>query len=281
MNEAAWVALSLTERIGIKTLRALLRYFDNDVEAILAAESAELQKVSGVGPKIAQGIRKINLKQIERAIPRWQEAGIQILPLDHPQYPARLRELDDAPPTLLLRGQWPVNLDRCLAVVGTRSPSKQGDQTAQALGLHLAERGNVVISGLALGIDSIAHMATLAVPQGQTIAVLGCGVSNIYPPKHETLAQAILRRGAVMSELHPQASTSPSHLVARNRIISGLSQAVIIVETSIEGGAMYAARFAAQQGRPIYAVDFPVSGNQALIEAGAIVIRPDLRDLPF
>jgi DNA processing protein len=281
MNEAAWVALSLTERIGIKTLRALLKYFDNDVEAILTAEPGELQKVSGVGPKIAQSIRKINLRQIERAIPQWKNAGIQILPLDHPQYPAKLRQLGDAPPTLLLRGVWPVNLERCLAVVGTRTPSRQGNQIAQALSLYLAERGYTVISGLALGIDSVAHMAALAVPNGQTVAVLGCGVLNIYPPRHQTLAEAIIRRGTVLSELHPQASTNPSHLVARNRIITGLSRGLIVVETSVEGGAMYAARFAEQQRCPIYAVDHHASGNQTLIAAGASVIRPDLRDIPF
>jgi DNA processing protein len=280
MNGVTWIALSLTDRVGIKTLHALIDHFDGNIDSILSADSRELQKVSGIGPKIAHSISKINVKSVEQAITRWRQAGIHIITLDHPEYPARLRSLDDAPPTLFVKGQWPPTIDKCVAIVGTRNPSAEAQKVTQSLTFRLIERGYRIISGLALGIDSIAHTSTLAIPDGYTIAVLGCGVLNIYPPKHEALAEAIMRRGAVLSELHPQASTSPPYLVARNRIISGLSDAVIVIETSAEGGAMYAARFAQQQKRPLYALESSASGNQALVEAGATVIRSDLSDLP-
>lgn len=283
MIDPAWVALSLIDRVGRRTLDALSSAFHNDLRAILTAEARDLQRVPGVGPKIARSIRAVNLAQVEANIARWEQHGVRILTLRDDDYPRRLRPLADAPPTLFAIGQLDKNRYNrpCAAIIGTRQPTAAAQQAAQELALRLAERGYAIVSGLAFGIDRTAHQSALAVPSGATLAVLGCGVLNIYPAQHQELARAVIGRGLVLSECHPDAPPGPSALVARNRIITGLSDAVIVVETSTEGGAMHAARFASQQGRTLYALDYPASGNRALIAAGAIPLRPDLSELPF
>jgi len=281
MIDSAWVALSLTERIGSKTLRTLMAHFNHDPRAILAADVDALQQVPGIGPKIAERIQAINLKQVEQAIPRWQSEGVRILVTDDYDYPRPLRPLDDAPPTLFVRGQWPLPSKKRIAVVGRREPSPNGRATASRLGMILAEQGHAVISGLAYGVDAAAHNGALTMPGAYLLAVLGCGVLNVYPPDHQGLAQAILRQGALVSEVHPYAKPAASNLVARNRIITGLSDAVIVVETEVDGGAMHAARFALAQGRPVYTFDWPATGNRALLANGAVALPPDLHDLPF
>jgi DNA processing protein len=281
MTNTAWIALSLTGRIGNKTLQALLKHFDGDPQAILAADVKKLQQVAGVGPKIAQSIREIDLKRVEKAMQRWRRAGIRAMPMYDDDYPPRLRLLDDAPPTLFVRGNWQPNFAKSVAIVGTRQPTEAARKLAQNLSTALVEKDYAVISGMAVGIDSAAHYGALIVPKGYTLAVLGCGVTNIYPQEHERLAQVVMKQGAILSEVNPAGSTSPSQLVARNRIISGLSDAVVVIETETDGGAMYAARFAAQQGRPIYTVKSQASGNRALIADGAGVIDWHLQDLPF
>jgi DNA processing protein len=281
MIDPAWVALSLTEHVGGKTLRNLVQHFNGDTRAILAADTAALRKVPGVGPVIARSIQAIDLAKVEAAIPRWQAAGVDLVTLDTPRYPPRLRQLPDAPATLFVRGDWPEAIPRSVAVVGTRSPSVISQNIANNLGLSLAERGYMVISGLALGVDTAAHLGALAVSGCLTLAVLGCGVLNVYPRTNLGLAEAIRGRGALLAEVSPEAVPNPAVLVARNRIISGLSDALIVVETSIQGGAMYAARFARKQGRTLYAVANDASGNRQLLQEGALPVAPDLSDLPF
>jgi DNA processing protein len=280
MTDAAWVALSLVDRVGGKTLRALMQHFNHNPQAILNADVDALRQVPGIGPKIAHNIRAVNISVVEQAIPRWVEAGIQLITFNDAAYPPRLRQLDDAPPTLFVRGAWQPRLDKSIAIVGRRKPSPSAYQIAQNLGSELAQKGYTIISGLAYGIDYAAHQGALAI-DGGTIAVLGSGVLNIYPADHASLAQAMLRRGAIVSEVQPNAQPNSANLVARNRIITGLSDAVVIVETDIDGGAMYAARFALAQGRTVYAVDNGAGGNRELLAKGAVPIRPDLRDLPF
>ncbi len=270
----AWIALSLVEHVGAKKLRALADAFDGDLDAVLAADAKALQRVPGIGPKISATIRAVDLAVVAEAIPRWGAAGIALITLDDPAYPDALRQIADAPPTLFVVGAW--HDLHSVAVVGTRSPSRLAADAARQICYELAQRGIQVISGLALGIDSAAHIGALAHPSGITSAVLGSGVLNVYPPGNRPLAQAIVGRGALLSEVHPSAQPKPSTLVARNRIISGLCQAVIVVETAVDGGAMHAARRATDQGRRVYTLDLPASGNRALLDSGAIPITPDL-----
>ncbi len=280
MNDVGWIALSLTGRIGNKTIQALLKHFDDSTSAILEADAQSLREVVGVGPKIAQSIGSIDLKQVEAALKNWQRAGVRILTLKDDDYPRPLKGLDDAPPTLFVRGE-NATFEKSIAIVGTRNPSDEARNFAQNLSTHLVERGYTIISGLALGIDSAAHFGAIIHPDGRTGAVLGCGVLNVYPKEHKRLAEKISLQGFVMSEVNPESTTSPANLVARNRIITGLSDGVIVVETAVDGGAMYAARFATQQGRPIYTVDSKASGNQALITGGATILSRNFEQLPF
>jgi DNA processing protein len=273
MIDPAWVALSLVERVGSKKLRALVTAFGS-AEAALAADKAALLDIPGIGTKTAAAICALDLREAERAIQRWQSNGVRLITLDHPAYPVRLRELDDAPPTLFVRGVWDeraVN-GRAVAIVGTRSPSPQAETAAQHIAFTLAARGYSIVSGLARGIDTQAHMGALACSGGYTLAVLGGGVLNIYPPENESHAKAISMYGALVSEQMPYADSKATYLVARNRVITGLCEAVIVIETETDGGAMHAARRALEQGRRLYTLDLPASGNRALIEAGASVV---------
>lgn len=280
--DPAWVALSLVEHIGGIKLRALVAHFGS-ADAVLKASSAELRRVPGIGTKIARGISSVDLSAVERDMRRWRAKGIRIITQDEPAYPAILRTVDDAPATLFVRGRWsPAHvLKPKIAIVGTRAPTERAVKAAHELALHAVERGFSVVSGLAFGIDQAAHTGALAFPGGVTLAVLGGGVLNVYPREHERLANDICEYGALLGETHPDGEPKPAALVARNRIISGLSAQVVVVETSETGGAMHAARRALAQGRALYTLDLPAGGNQMLIREGARALPPDHVMLPL
>lgn len=282
-----WVALSLVDHLGGSKLLALAAHFDGNLPRLLAAPVRELQAVRGIGPRIAAGIAAVDLAALHAQMSLWTAEGVRCIPLIHPDYPASLKTLPDPPATLFVRGWADQTIfgRPSVAIIGTRTPSPSARQAARHLAMEAARRGEVVISGLALGIDAAAHTGALDVPTGGTLAVLGGGVLNVYPPGNRPLAEAVMGCGLLLCETHPAADVNPSMLVARNRIISGLAGRVIVVETAVTGGAMHAARRAHEQGRAVYtvdpaALDGDVSGNRALIEAGCRVIAPDATDLP-
>jgi DNA processing protein len=267
-----WVALSLVDQLGGVRFRALLDHFGGDVQAILRADEAALRQVYGIGGVLARSIRQIDLARTRGDIARWRERGVRLVTWNDAAYPSRLRQIPDAPPTLFIASALdapPFEHARCAAIVGTRQPSPASIEQAQALAFQLCMNGWHIVSGLALGIDTLAHIGALAVPEGVTMAVLGGGVLNIYPPGNRALAQAIHKRGVLLSEHAPYANPKPPYLVARNRIMSGICDVVIVVETSVSGGAMHAARRALEQGRRVYAVENGASGNRALLDEGA------------
>lgn len=268
------VALSLSRHIGTKTLNNLLEHFES-CDAIMQANADDLKEVRGIGQKIADSIVSIDIDSVRRDIEKWQNAGLRIIPYNSNDYPLILRDLDDAPLILFARGQYqPEKWQNVVAIVGTRQPFPEAQSAATRLAGLYAEKGWTVISGLALGIDTRAHQGALAGKSSQTVAVTGGGVLNIYPPENQALAEAILERGAILSENEPYASASAPRLVIRNRIISGLCQRVIVVQSDIKGGAMHAARAAFKQGRAIYTIDWKqFSGNQALLKNGAFAIN--------
>lgn len=270
-EELAWIALSLLRHLGGKTFRTLLSHFDDKPSQVLAADAKTLRRVRGIGPKISEAIQAIELEIVRRQLDRWGQLGILTLPAYHPNYPSRLKPIEDAPPTLFAIGQ---QLDKLsaggVAIVGTRQPEALAFYKTRDIAAYVAEREGIVISGMALGIDEQAHLGALAVPHGVTMAVLGSGVLNPYPPENRELARAIYQRGAVISELSPEASVSTPGLVARNRLITGLVDAVVVVETRADGGAMHAARFAKMQGKRLFVVENGASGNQQLLAEGAI-----------
>jgi DNA processing protein len=276
--DAAWIALSLVERIGGKTFKALLDHF-GDPARVLTADVRSLRRVPGIGPTMSARIQAVDVRVVEQLLTRWQQAGVRIVTRGDKAYPARLHAVEDAPPTIFYRGDDLRLPDKTAAIIGTRTPSVEAEGRATELAMRLSEKGYSIISGLARGIDYLAHQGAIAVPSGRTFAVLGSGVLNIYPPESERFAAGICKRGCLLSEFHPQAGPSPSNLVARNRIITGLSDVVIVVETSAEGGAMHAARFARAQGRPIYTYPGSATGNTALLADGALELPECLSQL--
>ncbi len=275
------LALSLSPNIGAATLNSLLARYEGDLDALLAAPASELMSVRGVGPKIAGEIRAIDLERLARKLEAWREGGLAIVRPGDAGYPAPLACVEDLPLALFASRVLPeAAWSKAVAIVGTREPSQEARCIALQLARQLAREGRLVVSGLALGVDAAAHTGALSA-DGRTVAVLGSGLCRIYPEANRQLAERIREKGALLSEAHPHWGAKAQRLVARNRIISGLSQAVIVVESEADGGAMHTARFASEQGRPLYTFDLPASGNQELIRQGAVVLPRDepLRDV--
>ncbi len=272
----AWVGLSLVPRVGGKLMARLLDHFQTP-EAVLAATPENLRAVPGIGSRTVESIRAVNLQEVSTKIEQWQTAGIDILPLYAADYPPMLKALHDAPPLLFKQGNWSNATTHTIGIVGTREPTPAARDFAYLIGEKLSEAGWTIVSGMALGIDTQAHRGALK--NGPTVAVLGCGINNLYPPENKPLAAQIIQQGAIFSEVAPEVSPSSSQLVARNRIISGLSQAVILVESDVDGGAMHTVRFAREQGRPVFGVDFAGGGNQQLKTDGAGIISPTPSDI--
>lgn len=272
---ARWVALSLIPNLGGRTLTRLLERFGS-LEAVLAARPQELQQVKGVGPRLAAAIQTVNVAATGAALVRWQAGGIAILVQNSSAYPSALAALPDAPPVLFCRGTLTADDRQAVALVGTRQPAVQGHHAASALAALCASHGWTVVSGLATGIDTVAHRAALEAG-GRTLAVLGSGVCTIYPPGNRALAERIMEHGALLSETHPDAAPSAPALVARNRLISGLSRIVIVVEAGADSGCLHAARFARAQGRPVFVVVSASPGNARLLAEGALPLTLDAR----
>lgn len=271
-----WVALSLLPNIGTKTLGNLLAHFDGDLAAIFSAGTTELRKVSGIGAKLAREIGKIDLDRLADEQAQWEGCGVQTLTSSDALYPAHLKDAEDHPPTVFVRGcLQPDAWKQCLSIVGTRYPSQVAKILTLQLSMKLARAGVTVVSGLALGIDAAAHASALEVG-GTSIAVLGSGVLNVYPPQNRLIAGRILGSGALLSEVHPRLAPNAQRLVSRNRIISALGGALIVVESDIDGGAMHSARFAREQGRRVFTFRLPASGNRQLMRDGAAVLPSDL-----
>lgn len=265
----AWVGLSLCEGIGGVKLRRLLNHF-GDVSAILSASLDDLQIVKGIHEALAHQIRAIQLDKLADDIQRWQSAQIHIITWESPEYPQLLLAIPDAPPTLFMMGNPSIWKGQQLyAIVGTRTPARSIRDKTIRLSHDITQKGHIVLSGLAEGVDTAAHLGTFVDKNGRTIAILGSGLCHIYPKHNRALADAILERdGALIAEVAPDSQVSAWGLVGRNRIITAMSEVVIVMQTSLEGGAMHAVKFARQQNKPIYADNNPATGNQAILADG-------------
>lgn len=271
---ALLVGLCMVPGIGGVTLRSLLKRFGTTA-AIRQAPPDALQAVPGVGPRIAAAIKALDVTKTEALIDQWRADGITLLTASDLRYPALLHGLHDAPPLLFCRGELPPPHERTVSIVGTRHPSPASRTLAEHLGAALAERGWTVVSGLAWGVDIAAHSGALQT--GHTVAVLGGGLNTVQPKKR-ALAARILADGLIYSEQAPDTAPGPAGLVARNRLISGMSQAVIVVEAGENSGSLYTARFAYRQQRPILAVDNGSPGNTRILASGAHRIDPNFKD---
>jgi DNA processing protein len=260
--------LSKIPGVGIIRLRSLVNHF-GDPARVLEATPRELAAVEGIEEKTAVGIarfcRSVDMGAIHRALDdqmrRLQRIGGRIVSLWDKDYPANLKKIYDPPIVLFLRGSFDPRDTYAVAVVGTRDPSSYGVHCAERFATDLARNGLTVVSGLARGIDTTAHGAALRA-QGRTIAVIGSGIDRIYPSENGPLAERITHAGAVVSEYEMGAKPDAVNFPRRNRIISGIAMATLVVETGVEGGAMITATTALDQNRDVFAVPFALSDKQ-------------------
>jgi len=267
-----WIGFNLIKGIGAVRMQGLVTYF-GDLELAWQADVPALME-AGLSAKLAEkvvGARKqIDLDQVSAKI---EAQGIKILTWADEEYPVRLKEINQPPPVLYIRGEYLMDDLFAVAIVGTRKVTPYGRQMTEEIAAFLAANGITVISGLARGVDAIAHQTALKAG-GRTMAILGSGVDRIYPPEHRGLAEQIMERGAVMSDYAVGTPPDASNFPPRNRIISGLSLAVVVIEAAETSGALITAEFAAEQGREIFAVPGSVlapqsKGTNRLIQKGA------------
>lgn len=271
------VLLSLTPGVGPRTQKALLARFGRASD-ILDAAPSELRQVAGVGPKLAQAIAKARSTiDAQGELEFCRKNGVRILSDEDDEYPRVLREIEDPPKVLFLRGSLAPQDALSIAIVGSRHATQYGVGQAEKLAAGLARAGFTITSGLARGIDASAHQGALAAG-GRTLAVLGSGVSNIYPPEHADLAKRVVESGALISENPPRSAPLAGAFPQRNRLISGMSLGVLVVEAAERSGALITARHAMEQGREVFAVpgrvDSRVSrGCHRLIRDGAKLVE--------
>ena len=271
------VRLNAIDGIGPLLTQRLLDRFETPA-AVLAASKDELVHVNGIGSQLANAIMEgRNSQKAERILELCRQNGIEIISRSDGRYPPSLLEIPDPPVLLYIQGHFEEVDEIALAVVGTRGASWYGKKMSRLLSTELVQAGFTVISGLARGIDAAAHLAAIEA-NGRTIAVLGSGLLRIFPAEHKGLSQRVIEHGALVSEFHPEAEPLPGNFPRRNRIISGLSLGVLVVESPRKGGSIVTARLATEQNKEVFAVPGPVDqensrGCHSLIKDGAKLVE--------
>ena len=274
---APWLALGRIRGVGGVSFKKITARFA-DPAAVFRASAAELAEIEGLHRELIHSIAKFNdWAEIDKEIQRARAAGIKMIPFSDAAYPASLRAIADPPPLLYVKGELRDNDSRAIAIVGSRSASDYGRRIARDLARGLASFGFTVVSGMARGIDGMAHESALQAG-GRTLAVLGSGVDRAYPPEHEMLYRRISENGAVISELPMGARPVAFNFPARNRLISGLSLGVVVVEATEKSGSLITASLAAEQGREVFAVPGEAGasrsrGSHRLIRQGAKLVE--------
>lgn len=276
-NRERCILLNMVPDVGSTRLRRLLDMFES-LERVCAADVSALQRVEGISPALAQRIAGgcRNERLLNEEVTLATRAGVDIVTLEDAEYPQWLRTIPDPPLALYVRGTLLQADEVAIAVVGSRRASIYGLQCAERLGYDLALRGVTVVSGLARGIDTAAHEGALKA-EGRTLAVLGSGLARMYPAEHEPLAEKIAAGGAVLSEYPMRTPPLPHNFPRRNRIISGLSRGVVVVEASQRSGALITVDCALEQGREVFAIPGPITsttsqGTHHLLKQGARMV---------
>jgi DNA processing protein len=282
-EQRALLHLHLVSGLGPKLTRQLLDHFSS-AQAVLGAAAGELLEVPHIGDKLATDFRRgMDEADVDGELQRMAEFDVRIVFLGDDDYPANLAATETPPRILYVRGTLQKEENqRILAIVGSRQCTAYGKKVAERMAYDLAQAGWTVVSGLARGIDGAAHKGALQAG-GRTIAVLANGLSTVYPPEHKELAGQIKDSGALVTEFQMRTDPLAVLFPTRNRIISGLSRAVVIVEANPKSGALITARLALEQGREVFAVPGPVdnlasAGTLQLLRDGVRLVR-NARDL--
>jgi len=278
-----YLRLALTPGIGPQLFQNLVEYFETPSD-VLQARLSKLHEVERVGPKLAELIQASAKDDLVDRV--WEDCAanqVRILFPGDEEFPRLLREIPSPPLYLFIRGKITPADQLSIAIVGTRHATSYGRTVTEGLARSLARNGLTIVSGLARGIDSIAHRSTMEVEGARTIAFLGSSVTDIYPPEHNELATHVSEHGAIISETHPFSKPKAGVFPQRNRLISGMSLGVVVVEAADRSGSLITASHAGEQGRDLFAVPGPVNsrmsrGCNRLIRDGAILIQ-DAQDI--
>jgi DNA processing protein len=272
----AMLVLNALPLVGPVTLRRLMDTFSGDPVAVLSASGNQLGRVKGVGPKVVNSLMLWRQNfDLERERGRLEQSHTRFLIREDIEFPGLLKQVYDAPVGLYWQGGYFVDRP-CVAIVGTRRATLYGRSVAQRLAGELAQMGFCIVSGMARGTDTAAHLGALAVG-GKTVAICGCGLDIIYPPENLELHREIVAQGAVVSEFCFGRRADRQTFPMRNRIVAGMSEAVIVIESAAAGGSMITARFAGEQGRQLLVVPGRIDqassqGCHQLIRDGATLV---------
>ena len=280
-EELHWLALRMVPGLGTRRIGLLLERLRTP-QAIFRASASELE-AAGLTGAVARSIASgCSFDDAASQQQKMKEAGAQLIALHDPRYPEDLRKIFDPPPVLFARGRIELLSSISIGVVGTRHPTTYGVAAAERLSGDLARAGMTITSGMARGIDTVAHKAALAVAvspsEAATIAILGCGVDIVYPSENRKLAAEIAARGLIISEFPMGSTAFPQNFPIRNRVISGLSCGILVVEGAQYSGSSITARLAIDQGREVFAVPGNITskmswGPNLLIKQGAKLIQ--------
>jgi len=270
----AYVSLN-SAGVGYRKLKALLEHFGKP-ENILGASCARLGQIEGIGPKLAQQICALKDEDLKKECDLIKKYGLLVLTPADAGYPENLKNIYDPPIVIYVKGKLQDDDKRSIAIVGSRRASFYGLSCAERFAHDLCACGLTVVSGMARGIDTAAHKGALGA-QGRTIAVLGSGFAQIYPPENKKLLEQIVERGAVISEFPVETGPLRQNFPRRNRLISGLSLGVLVVEAARNSGALITSDFALEQGREVFALPGRVDSDTAfganhLIQQGAKLV---------
>ena len=271
----ALVSLNLIGDVGSMRLKKLLEYFDAP-ENILKAAPEKLTAVFGIGEKIASGIHSLKKEDLEKELALVKKHGLKILIQEDKEYPENLKNIYDPPIVLYVKGKIEPEDRLAIGIVGSRRASFYGLSCAEKFASDLVGNGFTIVSGMARGIDSYAHRGALKAG-GRTIAVMGSGFKHIYPPENKELLEEIAQNGAVITEFSLDTLPKKENFPRRNRIISGLSLGVLVVEAARNSGALITADCALEQGRDVFALPGKVDSNTSfgtngLIKQGAKLV---------
>lgn len=272
-----WIGLNCVPGVGSITSKRLIEAFGTP-KHVFSASQGELRSVDGVGGELARRIATFPVEEVlEREVAAVERAGITLCTLHDEDYPPQLATLYDPPPVLYVRGALMASDQLAIAVVGSRRPTAYGRSVAERLAGELASLGFTVVSGLARGIDGLAHQAALSAG-GRTLAVYGSGIDLVFPAEHRELADAIAERGALISEFPMGVPPVAHNFPRRNRIIAGLALGTVVVEAAAKSGSLITARCAMEQGREVFAVPGQVitgksRGAHRLIKQGATLVE--------